>query len=69
MRENNAFVVEYGTKKILWQGWVPPSRMEEFFAFVRDYSSEGNEGMSRFCDTLISDLSAKGNSQTLHSRI
>jgi hypothetical protein len=67
MRENNAFIVEYGTKKILWQGYVPMSRAEEFFAC--DYSSEGAEGMSKFSSTATTDLSANGDSQTLHSKI
>lgn len=62
----NAFIVEYGTKKILWQGYVPMSRAEEFFAC--DYSSEGDEGMSKFSSTSITDLSDTGNSQILHSR-
>jgi hypothetical protein len=65
-RNYNAFIVEYGTKEILWQGYVPPSRTEEFFAC--DYSLEGAEGMSRFSSTAITDLSANGDSQTLHSR-
>jgi hypothetical protein len=62
----NAFIVEYGTKKILWQGCVPMSRAEEFFDY--DYSSGGSEGMSRFSSTATTDLSANGDSQTLHSR-
>ena len=62
MPENNAFIVRLPCKTILWEGYVPMSRSEEWFA--ADYKSLGNEGMSEFCRTLISETGEPHLSQT-----
>jgi hypothetical protein len=47
VRQPNAFLVEYGTGKIKWEGYVPANREEDFFR----RSLEGD--MGSFDNTAI----------------
>ena len=56
-----AWVFRYGSGEILWKGYVPPEREEEFWELSR---SVGASGMGAFSNTETCSPTAGAASQT-----